>query len=266
MICALAYGSATVLQALAVRRLSALPSDVTWVQRARAGWLYAVGLALDGVGFLASVAALQQLPLFLVQAFVASAVAVTAALAVPFLGIKLSRKEIAAIGGIAIGLILLAVSAAEGEARKVSTAFEWTLLGCGIALGLLLVVGLVDRSPARSCIVLATTSGLGFGVVALAARVLQIRDPWWNTIASPALWAIVAAGAVALVAYGFALDRGRATTVAAITSAVETIIPAGVGLLILGDEFRSGFVVAAIIGFVLTLGACFVLAERAEVE
>lgn len=265
MICALAYGSATVLQALAVRRLSALPSDVTWVQRARAGWLYAVGLALDGVGFLASVAALQQLPLFLVQAFVASAVAVTAALAVPFLGIKLSHKEIAAIGGIAIGLILLAVSAAEGEARKVSTAFEWTLLGCGIALGLLLVVGLVDRSPARSCIVLAT-SGLGFGVVALAARVLQIRDPWWNTIASPALWAIVAAGAVALVAYGFALDRGRATTVAAITSAVETIIPAGVGLLILGDEFRSGFVVAAIIGFVLTLGACFVLAERAEVE
>ncbi|PWJ24484.1 hypothetical protein ATK17_0575 [Branchiibius hedensis] len=246
--------------------MSALPSDVTWVQRARAGWLYAVGLIVDGVGFLASIVALQQLPLFLVQAFVASAVAVTAALAVPALGIKLSRKEIAAIGAIAFGLILLAISAAEGEARRVSSNFEWTLLGCGIALGLLLTIGLLDRSANRSCIVLATTSGLGFGVVALAARVLEVRDPWWSTLASPALWAIVAAGAVALVAYGFALDRGRATTVAAITSAVETIIPAGVGLIVLGDEFRSGFAPVAVVGFVVTLGACFVLAARAEVE
>lgn len=243
-----------------------MPSDVTWVQRARAGWLYAVGLIVDGIGFLASIVALQQLPLFLVQAFVASAVAVTAALAVPALGIRLSRNEIAAIGAIAVGLILLAVSAAEGEARKVSSTFEWTLLGCGIALGLLLAIGLLDRSHSRSCIVLATTSGLGFGVVALAARVLGVRDPWWSTIASPALWAILAAGAVALVAYGFALDRGRATTVAAICSAVETIIPAGVGLLVLGDEFRSGFVVVAVIGFVMTLAACFVLASRADVQ
>lgn len=246
--------------------MSALPSDVAWVQRARAGWLYAAGLAVDGIGFLASIVALQKLPLFLVQAFVASAVAVTAALAVPALGIRLSRREIAAIGAIATGLVLLAVSAAEGEARKVSSTFEWTLLGCGIALAALLAVGLADRSAQRSCIILATSSGLGFGVVALAARVLHVRDPWWSTVASPALWAIVAAGAVALVAYGFALDRGRATTVAAITSAVETIIPAGVGLIVLGDEFRSGFVLVAITGFVLTLAACFVLASRAEVE
>lgn len=236
------------------------------MQRARAGWLYAVGLLMDGVGFLASIAALQQLPLFLVQAFVASAVAVTAAIAVPALGITLSRKEVLAIGAIAAGLVLLAVSAAEGSARSVSSTFEWVLLGCGIALAALLVVGLVDRSAERSCIILATTSGLGFGVVALAARVLQVRDPWWTTIASPALWAIITAGGVALVAYGFALDRGRATTVAAITSAVETIIPAAVGLLVLGDEFRSGFAIVALLGFIVTLGGCFVLAERAEVQ
>src|SRR3954464_3581060 len=67
LVAALAYGAGTVLQALGVRRMAAMPQGTDLGVRARVGWAYAVGLGFDAVGFVASVAALRTLPLFLVE-------------------------------------------------------------------------------------------------------------------------------------------------------------------------------------------------------
>ena len=75
---AVLYGAATVLQAAGVRSLRLVPAGAPLPARLWAGRLYAVGLALDGLGFLASIAALRTLPLFVVQSAIASSVAVTA--------------------------------------------------------------------------------------------------------------------------------------------------------------------------------------------
>ncbi|HET8988831.1 MAG TPA: hypothetical protein VFN43_10000, partial [Humibacillus sp.] len=94
---AVAYGGATILQAIGVRRVAALPSHARLSRRLKVGWPYPAGLALDAAGFLASVVALRTLPLFLVESAVASSVAVTAVLSVVVLRVPLQRKEIVAL-------------------------------------------------------------------------------------------------------------------------------------------------------------------------
>lgn len=265
VLAAIAYGAATILQAIGVRRMGDDPG-ASWQEKVGAGWPYAVGLALDTGGFVASLAALQSLPLFLVESMLASSVGVTAVLAVLFLGVRLSRREVAALVVVGIGLVLLAVSAHEGSARHIGTSGGWLLLGGAALVALLFVAGFLDSDRARSSLVLATASGLGFGLTGIVARVFDTSNPLWHTVFQPQLWALILAGAVALVAYGFALDRGRTTSVAAITFATETVIPAAIGLAFLGDGIRSGFVIVASLGFVAALGGCLALAGRAEIE
>jgi hypothetical protein len=54
------------------------------------------------------------------------------------------------------------------------------------------------------------------------------------------------------------------TLVAAVVFAVETVLPAAVGLHWLGDSTRSGMAVPAVVGFVVTLTAAVGLAAYAQ--
>lgn len=263
-VAAVAYGTATILQAQSVRRLTDVDANSPAGSRLAAGRLYLFGLVLDALGFLASVAALRRLPLFLVESAVASSVAVTAGLAVLILGVHLRRAETTALAITVSGLVLLAVSARDGAAQHVGPVAGWLLLGsaAGVALLLLTGVRMTDRTAGST--VLAAASGLGFGIVGISARTLQLRTPWWHTAADPILWAIAAHGAVAAVAYGFALQRGRTTTVAAITFSVETVFPAAIGLALLGDAVRPHLVPVAAVGFLATVGGSILLSAHAE--
>jgi drug/metabolite transporter (DMT)-like permease len=263
---AIAYGAASVLQAIGVQRMAALPSGAMLLSRIAAGRPYALGLILDVLGFMASVAALRTLPLFLVESAVASSVAVTAVLAVLVLDLRLRSAEITALVVIGVGLVLLAVSAEPGPAHHTSAAAGWVLLGTIALVALLLLIGVRDANHARASLILATTAGLGFGLVGIAARGLAVRHPWSQTAADPVLWALLAQGALAVIAFGFALHRGRVTTVAAITMVVETIFPAIVGLVFLGDAVRQHLVPVAVIGFVATLAGSLGLADQAEID
>ena len=67
-------------------------------------------------------------------------------------------------------------------------------------------------------------------------------------------------------AFAVALERGRVVTVAAVTFAVETVVPAAIGLVWLGDAVRPGpsWVVVAVLGVVATLGGSIALASHVE--
>jgi len=142
----------------------------------------------------------------------------------------------------------------------------WVLLGTVALVALMLLIGLRDANSARASLILATAAGAGYGLVGIAARALEVRHPWWRTAADPVLWALLAQGALAVIAYGFALHRGRVTTVAAITMVVETVFPAIVGLVFLGDAVRDHLMLLAVIGFVATLAGSLALANQAEVD
>ena len=112
---ALLYGVGTVLQAVGLRRSARSTATTAWA-RALAAWPYLLGLALDGLGFLASVAALRSLPLFVVESAVASSVAVTAVLSRVFLAGRLERSALIALVMVGVGLLALAAGAVEGRA------------------------------------------------------------------------------------------------------------------------------------------------------
>lgn len=264
LLCAVAYGLATVLQAVATRRVPAAEGfDPRLLVRLAGSLPYLGGLALDAVGFAASVLALRTLPLFLVQAAVASSVGVTALAARVWLHVGLGRREVAALWFLGLGLLLLAVSARAEPAAALAAPGQWAL-----AAGVLPLAGLVAWAGrwrrARAGVGLAAGAGLGFGGVGIAARVLAVPHPWWQLTASPVAWALIGYAAVALYCYAAALQRARVTVVAAVTFAVETVVPALIGLEFLGDRPRSGFALVALAGFAATVGGALALAGLAD--
>lgn len=261
---AVSYGVGTVAQSVGVGRMTRpVPGDGTPYPLGRRLWegrLYAVGLGLDAVGFIASIVALRGLPLFLVESAVASSVGVTAVVAFLVQGARLGRTAALALVVLLLGLVLLSVSAEPGAAHDVPAGLGWVLLSSSVLLG-----GVVAAAFASSAHfsgpVLAVASGLGFGVVGIAARVIVVVHPWWRMAGDPLLWALALAGVGSLVACGCALDRASATTVAALIVAAETVVPAAVGLAVLGDLVRPHLALLAGLGFVATLGGCLAVAR-----
>lgn len=257
------FGVATVLEAVAARTTA--PSegvDPRLLVRLAANIPFVTGIGLDLLGFVLELAALRSLPLFVVQAIVAAALAVTAVVAGPVLKVRLRGAEWAAVLAVCAGLALLGSSAGPEGPAHVGQGFHWTLLGCSLAL--LAVGAAAGRLPgtARS-VALGLVAGLGFGLVALAARVLTSLNPV-DLLTDPASYALAAAGAAALLFYATALQRGSVTSTTAAMVVAETVVPAAVGVVLLGDHTRPGLAPVAAAGFVLAVAATLVLARFGE--
>lgn len=262
--CAVCYGIGSVLQAVAAARTSkGATLDPRLLVRLLRQGPYLLGLGFDAVGFLSSVLALRTLPLFLVESTVASSIGVTALLAARFLHVRLQRSEWYALVAVAVGLTLLAASAQPDPGRQATTTGGWLLLS-----GVLVTVALAAVAPrfgqGRSGAVLAADAGLAFGGVGVAARTLRVPDPFWQVVEEPTFWALVAYGVLGLLFYSASLQRGSVTTATAITFAIETTVPTLIGLTLLDDRARPGFVLVAVAGFVVALTGCLGLARRAD--
>ncbi len=110
---------------------------------------------------------------------------------------------------------------------------------------------------------LAFAAGLAFTCVAVSARGLDIPDPAWDLLLQPSLWAIVVDGILGTALFASALERGRATVVAAVTFTTNTVLPAAIGIFVLGDRVRSGYALVAVAGFVMAVGGAISLASFA---
>ncbi len=259
---ALCYGAGSILQSIGARRVQ--PGQGAGLVTGLARQLpYLAGLALDLAGFAASVLALRTLPLFLVQCAVAASVGVTALLAAAFLDVRLTRIQTGALAGLGVGLTLLAVAATAQRGSPLSSAGGWALLG---ALGGVAALGAAGlRGPGdRAAAILAAAAGLGYAGVGIAARVLVIPASLVRLLTEPAFFALLGYGVLGTLLFAAALQRGSVTVVAAVTFAVETIVPAAIGLAVLGDSARPGFAPVAALGFVLTLAGALALARYAE--
>ncbi|MDI2129196.1 hypothetical protein [Yinghuangia seranimata] len=259
------YGVATVLQALGTRRTERSASeglDPRLLVRVFKTWPFVAGTLLDLAGFAAQLVALAELPVFAVEAAQAANLAVTAVVAVPLLGVTLGRREWGAVGAVCVGLALLGLSAGAEGPSATGDAFRYALLGSVAVIALLGMWAARRPEPWRSRL-LGLTAGLGFGLIALAGRVVTdvaIRDLWTD----PAAWTVLLAGAVTLLMYATALQGGAVTAVAAALVVGETVLPAAVGIIFLGDHSRPGFVPVAAVGFVLAVAGAMALARFGE--
>ena len=270
---ALCYGVASVLQAQAARAAARVDGfDVRLLARLLGSSRYGLGLGLDLVGFVLALAAVRSLPLFVVQSVVAGSLAVTALLGAAVLSMPLTRGDRVGLLVVLTGLLLLGASAAGDGAGRVDGAVPWALLGAVLLLGAVALPATRVRGPAGASL-LGTVAGLEFGATAVASRILpgdlspdRVAGELGALLGSPAAYALVVAGAVALVAYSLALQRGSVTQATAPLVVGETVAPALVGILLLGDRPRPGWEWVAVLGFLLAVGGAVALARHGEVR
>jgi hypothetical protein len=258
---ALAYGSASVLQGVAARRAEPGSGlDPTLMVRLAQSAPYVFGIGLDLAAFVASLVALRTMPLFLVQSAVASSVGVTAAITAA-LGAPLRGREIASLIVLGGGLLLLATSSEPEQGAPLALGLRWGLLCCVVVLGAAGTFA-ARRGGRSSAPALAVLAGLAFTIVAVTARSLKVSSPLWHVLADPGLWAILASGVLGMLLFTTALQRGSVTSATALMFAVETIVPAGIGLAFLGDTTRPGYALVAAVGFLLTIAGTLALASH----
>lgn len=260
---AMCFGVATVMQAVAAR---AAPErggvDPRLLVHLFRRIPFVAGFALDILGFVAELAALRSLPLFVVQAAIAANLAVTAVTAMLVLHVKLSGPEWAAVAAVCAGLAMLGLSAGHESPADVGMGFRLVLLGCAVAVAVAGVAAGRLRGTTRSA-ALGLVAGLGFGFVAIGARVLTSIAPL-DVLHDPAAYVVAGGGATAFLFLTTALQRGSVTTTTAAVVVAETVVPALVGVTLLGDESRHGFVWFAVLGFLLAVTGALALARFGE--
>jgi len=266
--CSVCYGTATVFQAVATRSVEGGSSssgvDAMLLLRAVRQWRYLAGIGLDCLGFLLQVIALRLVPIYVVAAALAASIAVTGVVSAWVLSARLSSTEWTAVGVVCASLIVLALAAGPAHFRHAPAGLGWALIGVVAAIYLAGAAAgrLSDRHRALA---LGLASGSGFGVVEIGVRLLDEIDPTKAAFyTNPALYAGAGGGLAGFLLLTSALQRGSVTTTVAAMVVGETIAPALVGVIWLGDTARDGLGWLVIAGFVVAVSGTLVLARFGE--
>ena len=273
LVAALCYGIAAVMQAMAVRAASRRKAttgralggvDPGLIIRMLRQWPFIASLVIDLIGFVAQLVALRRLPLFAAQAIIAGNLAVTAVFAAWLMHLELAWREWLAVAGVIVGVGMLGSSAGPHPATGVSGDFKLALI---LAVAGIAVAGVAAsrlKPPVRTPL-LGAVAGLGYGVLAVAARVLPGFSPH-ELIRNPAAYALAAAGIVSFMLYATALEGGSVTVATAAVVLAETTAPAVVGVMFLGDHARPGLGGVALLGFSVAIVSAVALARFGEAD
>jgi len=261
---AVVFGVAAIAQAVAARTLpigGLSPALVLGLLRQP---VFIAAVVLNLVGFVLHLVALRLLPLFLAQAGISASLAVTALLAVWYFGDRLGTLERAAIGAVCVGLAVL--SAAAGEAGTAESNAPMTaalFIGAGVTATLGLLAGRRPGTPAAFA--LGFLAGLGFAGSSIATRLVPDLSVW-GVLSTPASYALPICGVLAFFLYSLGLQRGAVTAVTTPMIVMQTLTPAVVGVLVLGDGVRQSWLPAAVLGLLVTGGGAVVLGRFDDVR
>ncbi|MGW6903258.1 DMT family transporter [Streptomyces sp. NPDC054940] len=251
LVSAVAYAGGAIVQ----ERVAVSSPGQQFAPMRRPGWWAAV--ALNGVGGLLHVVALAFGPLSLVQPLGALTIVFALPMAALFVGRKAGstawRGAIMATVGLA-GLLSLVGSS---ESQSLATAER---AGVAVVTGAIVVTLMVagraaHRHPAVRSMLLATGSGIAFGMSSVFTKLVAVD---WNGGVSaadiPSLATIgVFATAGLLLSQAAYRGAGLAAPLATLT-VVNPVVAAAVGITMFGETFRYGTT-----GTVLALG-CGVVA------
>ncbi|HWE91505.1 MAG TPA: hypothetical protein VG317_18740 [Pseudonocardiaceae bacterium] len=260
------YGVASAIQAVAARamREDRHGVDPALLLRLLRQWRYLISLAFDAIGLVAQIVAVHILPLFLMQAALSASIVVTALLSVRLFNMALSRVEWSAVAVVCGGLALLGLSAESQGSGQASFGFRLALLVAAVSLGALGLAAGQLPDPARTA-ALGLVGGLGFAALGLAFRLIpSLALP--GLLTNPAAYTVPVAGIFAGWFYTSAMQRGGVVAATAMMLVGETVPPALIGVLLLGDRARPGWTAVAYLGFLIALAGALALARFGEVS
>lgn len=221
---------------------------------------YLLGLGADAVAWLFSVVALRFLPVFAVQAVLGGTIALTALAGERLFGTVLRRVDRFAVLGCLAGLVLVASSAGHSRPAPVRSPVVDIVLLVSV---LLLSVAVLVLRRGRPAWPLAVVAGLGFGGSTLAVRAAHVQgglDPS-QLLAEPASYLVLGFFAVGLLGYSAALSRGAVSTMTALLTVTEVLVPGLVGIWLLGDPVRPGWEPVLAVGLAIAVVGVVVLAR-----
>ncbi len=258
--CALCNAVAAVMQKTSAAKVGDINSyDTRVVLRLFRQVPYVIGLVLDLAAGILTLVAANKLPLFLVQAIVATSVLLTAFLERFFLKRKINWRTYVAALVVVLGLGCLSLAAQPEKTAVVSAAVKHTILLMPVLLILLGAV-FIKSSGRLSTWLLAGLSGVAFGGVSVVGRILVYPNPIWLLVKNPLLWSLILYGVLGMYLFTAALQRTLATIVNGVMVATQTIIPLIIGIILLGDTPRNGYWGFVWIGCLVVTVACAYIA------
>lgn len=260
--CSVCNGLAAVLQKISADNEEKADSlDISLLLHLFKDGPYIAGAALDFLGWVLTVYAVQYLPLFLVEALISANIIITIFIERIFLKGYTTRSVYIATCIILSGLVLLAFSASPEKASPVSPIVRW-LIALSPAIVGAIGYGLARSKRYLATILLAAFSGLAFGMTSVIGRIFSFSNPKWHIIYSPLLVGLIASGIFGIWLFSIALQRARASIINASMTAAQTLVPALIGVILLGDKPRNGLWFGVVAGTALVLIGVSVLAFR----
>ncbi|GGS76812.1 DMT family transporter [Streptomyces griseoviridis] len=251
LVSAVAYAAGAIVQ----EQVALTCPDRPYAPLRRAGWWAAV--ALNGLGALLHVVALAYGPLSLVQPLGALTIVFALPMAALFVGRRAGatawRGAVMATVGLA-GLLSLVGSA---DARSLDTAQRTAVavVTAGAVVTLMAAARAVHRHPAVRSMLLATASGIAFGISSVFTKTVAVD--WTGGVLAGDLPSLAVIGVLAtagmLLSQASYRGAGLAAPLATLT-VVNPVVAAAVGITMFGETFRHGT-----LGTVLALG-CGVVA------
>ncbi|MEU7382388.1 MULTISPECIES: DMT family transporter [unclassified Streptomyces] len=264
LVSAVAYAGGAIVQ----ERVAVSTPGEQYAPLRRAAWWAA--LVLNGLGGLLHVVALACGPLSLVQPLGALTIVFALPMAALFAGRRAGaaawRGAVMATVGLA-GLLSL-VGASHTQTLNTAQRAGLAVVTAGALVAFTVAGRAAHRHPAVRSVLLATGSGIAFGMSSVFTKTVAVD--FTDGIAAAELPSLIAIGVLAtagiLLSQASYRGGGLAAPLATLT-VVNPVMAAGVGLTLLGETFRygtTGTVLALGCGVVAAGGLILLMTERIE--
>ncbi|MEU0599439.1 DMT family transporter [Streptomyces sp. NPDC006393] len=264
LVSAVAYAGGAIVQ----ERVAVSAPGEQYAPLRRPAWWAAV--ALNGLGGLLHVVALACGPLSLVQPLGALTIVFALPMAALFVGRRAGaaawRGAIMATVGLA-GLLSL-VGASDSQSLGAAQRLAVAVVTGGAVVALTVAGRAAHRHPAVRSVLLATGSGIAFGMSSVFTKTVAVD--WSDGVSAADLPSLAAIGVLAtagmLLSQASYRGGGLAAPLATLT-VVNPVVAAAVGITMFGETFRygtTGTVLALACGVVATGGLILLTTERLE--
>ncbi|MFF9803981.1 DMT family transporter [Streptomyces coeruleorubidus] len=262
LVSAFAYAGGAIVQ----ERVAVSSPDEQYAPLRRPGWWAAV--ALNGLGGLLHVVALAYGPLSLVQPLGALTIVVALPMAALFVGRRAGatawRGAIMATVGLA-GLLSL-VAASDAQSLDAAERVAVALVTAGVVVALMIAGRAAHRHPAVRSMLLATASGIAFGMSSVFTKTVAVD--WTGGVSAADVPSLAVIGVLAtagmLLSQASYRGAGLAAPLATLT-VVNPVVAAAVGITMFGETFRygtTGTALALSCGVVAAGGLILLTTER----
>ena len=263
LVSAVAYAGGAIVQ----ERVAVSSPDQEYAPLRRPSWWAAV--ALNGTGGLLHVVALAYGPLSLVQPLGALTIVFALPMAALFVGRKAGstawRGAIMATIGLA-GLLSL-VGTSDGQSLSTAQRVSVAVFTGAVVVTLMIAGRAAHRHPAVRSVLLATASGIAFGMSSVFTKTVTVD--WDNGAISatdiPFLGVIAVFAAAGLMLSQASYRGAGLAAPLAVLTVVNPVVAAAVGITMFGETFRygtTGTLLALSAGVVAAGGLILLTTER----